>query len=737
MEKRALVSQMEPADARRMFPCWDEPAFRAEFELSVVVPEKELAVSNMPVVREAIVKEGWKQVDFASTPPMASYLMALASGEFEHLDDDVDGIHLRVITTEGKIEQARYALEATKKILPFYNEYFGVRYPLPKLDQFSFPGFPAGGMENWGSIFYVDTAFLYDPASSSPNTQERVFAVVAHELAHQWFGDLVTMGWWDNLWLNEGFASWMGTKATDHFNPDWKIWLRAASSRERAMALDARSTTHPIQQPVRDAHQAADVFDEITYAKGQSFLRMLESDLGEDLFRQGIRRYMSEHAYGNATTADLWAALGAESHKPVAEMAADWTEQPGFPVVLSNQTSEPTPRVTYHQERFTIHQTDPKPLTWQIPLSFAPPQHQPRSVLLGAAEQSFDAPADGTPVKANVGAAGFYRVAYDLASFQKLAQIAPTLPEADRLNLLTDAWALIEAGRMPISAWLDLVSQLAPEEQSTAVWDDILRVLWFVDSVELSREKRGSGLGQTVAFETWARSILRPALARLGWGSGAEPSMLVADLRNELIVALGSWGEESVLQEARRRFEAFLTNPQSTPAELRKTILFLAGRNASSDDYTRLHDRARAADSTETKMQYYEALAACLDERLASQTLQISLTDELPPPQATRLVQNVASRSEQPALAWDFTRRNLDALLAKLTSIGADHYVPNLLRNFCDMERADELERFAKSNLPPEAGYAVAKSADEIRFKADFKTRTLPELDAWLAKQKR
>jgi aminopeptidase N len=247
-QKRALVTQMEATDARRMFPCWDEPVYRATFRLSAVVPEKHVAVSNMPVEMERSVGNERKEVVFAKTPSMVSYLVAFAAGEFEELRDEIDGIQLRILTTAGKREQARYAMEATKQILPFYNEYFGTKYPLPKLDQLAFPSTGASGMENWGAIVYNDLALLYDPATSSNDTKQRVYEVIAHEIAHQWFGDLVTMAWWDNLWLNEGFASWMGTKATDRFNPEWKSWLRAADDKERAMRLDARATTHPIQQ---------------------------------------------------------------------------------------------------------------------------------------------------------------------------------------------------------------------------------------------------------------------------------------------------------------------------------------------------------------------------------------------------------------------------------------------------------------------------------------------------------
>src|SRR6266566_3266852 len=317
-KKIMLGTQFEATDARRFFPCWDEPVFRARFQLSVVVPENWLAVSNMPVENEKKIANG-KEVRFAATPPMSSYLNVFVAGELDFIQSRVGPTQIRVIATKGKAELGRYALEASAEILKYYNDYFGVPYPLPKLDQIALPGGFGGAMENWGGITYFESALLFDPKNSSAETKQIIYEVIAHEMAHMWFGDLVTMAWWDNLWLNEGFASWMGTKCTAHFNPQWEVWLRrnlprdptrrVGIAKEQAMEGDARSTTHPVQQPIATEAEANSAFDDITYKKGQSFLRMLESFLGEEVFRDGIRRYIAAHKYSNTTTADLWNAL--------------------------------------------------------------------------------------------------------------------------------------------------------------------------------------------------------------------------------------------------------------------------------------------------------------------------------------------------------------------------------------------------------------------------------------------
>jgi aminopeptidase N len=723
---KALVTQMEAVDCRRMFPCWDEPAFRAEFVLSAVVPEKLRVISNMPVVSEKPQGDGHWEVSFAPSPKMASYLVALAIGDFEEVRDEAEGVQLAVLTTPGKREQARYALESTKKILTFYNDYFGIKYPLPKLDELAIPSTGAGAMENWGCIIYNDNALLYDPATSAQSMRERVFAVIAHETAHQWFGNLVTMAWWDNLWLNEGFASWMGTKTTDHFNPEWKVWLRAAGSKEYAMHLDARSTTHPIQRPVPDDSRASDGFDEITYSKGQAVLRMLESWLGEDAFRSGIRAYIQAHAYSNTTTADLWESLAITSGKPVREFAAGWTEQPGFPVVtLSALPAGSQGSVQLEQTHFAIHQKDPAPLRWQIPVIYGPagaPSRALLTLLKDAAQSSAPLEPDAA-IKANIGDVGYYRVTYDATLGRRLLKAAPLLAEADRLNALNDCWAMVEAGRTSPAECLDLMDGLSDDHSPTIV-QRIIDVLWAIDGLERGTKNRDG-------FRAWAREFLRPQFDRLSWDAKPGESPLDATLRGSLISILGAFGSDEVVSSARARFAAYVHDPASLPGDLRGPVFSVVGHDADAATWEQLHAAARKEDSFEQKRALYNALVSARNPALAIQTLSLSLTDELIASDAARLVQHVAHEAEQPELAWAFAREHLDALLAKLPDFAANHYVPGIFEGFDDASRADELEAFARKNLPPVTEPAVAKAADNIRFQAEFKARALPQIDAW------
>src|SRR5881227_3732208 len=731
VRKTMLGSQFEATDARRFFPCWDEPVFRARFQLTAVVPENWLAVSNMPVESEKKI-DGGKEVRFAATPPMSSYLNVFVAGELDLIESRSGPTQIRVIATKGKAELGRYALEVTAQILQYYNDYFGVPYPLPKLDQIALPGGFGGAMENWGGITYYESALLFDPKNSSAETKQIIYEVIAHEMAHMWFGDLVTMAWWDNLWLNEGFASWMGTKCTAHFNPQWEVWLRRSLPRdptrrvgiakEQAMEGDARSTTHPIQQPVATEAEANSAFDDITYKKGQSFLRMLESFLGEDVFRDGIRRYIAAHKYSNTTTADLWNALSDASNKSVGEIAAGWTEQPGFPVVTVKREADG--KVLLTQERFTVNFKNAPPLLWQIPLTYSVVGETPATLLMTDKTAALEnIPADRA-LKLNINGAGNYRVEYDDRSWKLLLEALPKLGVEDRVNLMSDAWALVQAGRAPVSLYFGLVEKL-PASTDLAEREQIINVLYFVNGLLVGSSERER-------FQRYARSLLRPTFATLGWEPKPNEPPNAGRLRASLISALGYLNDSEVLAGCRERFQKYLAHPASLSPDLRAPVLAVVGRYADEKTWNKLHELGLKTTSIEDKQNYYDALACATDPKLVKQTLAIALTDELPTSRAIFLVSRVARDSGHPDIAWEFAKGNMKALLAKVDAAGANSYAPSLFTFFSDDLRADELKTYAKNNLPPASAPEVAKVVDEVQFRSEFKKRLVTQLNTWL-----
>jgi aminopeptidase N len=726
-KKLMLCSQMEPTDARRMFPCWDEPVFRASFEPTVVLPQKHVPVSNMPIKAQKSLDDGMKEVHFGATPPMASYLVVLVSGELESIEDSLDGVQIRVLTTEGKKEQGRYALESAKKMLGYYNDYFGVKFPLPKLDQIAAPGGFGGAMENWGGIVYNESILLFDPKNSSLETRQAVFGVMAHEMAHQWFGDLVTTAWWDNLWLNEGFASWMGTKCSDHFNPDWQVWLGAGGSKSGVMRRDSLRTTHPILQPVTDESQANDAFDDITYVKGQSFLRMLENYLGEGTFRDGLRMYMAKHRYSSTTTADLWAALDKASGKPVSALSAGWTEQPGLPVVSANcDCKDGKAIVQLEQERFTVQDPQAKPLQWMVPVALADvsrPDSARVELLEGKSKTVTFPDCDGV-VKANFGDAGYYRVAYPPALLQKLAWRMNSLSPEDRLNMLGDGWAMVEAQRASATNYLDLVAALRGEK-TAAIWQGVLGRLGYIDRLERTQPGRA-------AYRLRMIELLRPQLERLGWEQRPDEPAPDTILRSSVISTLGTFGDKEVIASAQERFRKFLARPDSLAPNLRPCVMDIVGRYSDRATYDQLHKLALAAKGTEERRRYYGAMAAALDPSLAELTLPISLADETVPQEAIRLVIDVAHDGEQPELAWKFAREHMSQLQARNEEFRRNIYVPAIMSGFSDAAHADELEQYVRENWPK--GMTKAKEfAEGMRLASAIRDRELPGIDSWVA----
>jgi aminopeptidase N len=726
--KRMISTQLEPADARRIFPCWDEPVFKASFALTVTVPQDFLAVSNMPIAREDPSGDGLKRVAFEPTPKMSSYLFVLTAGELERNTGDADGVSVAVVTTRGKGAQGRYALDSAIGLLKYYNDYFGVKYPLPKLDLIAVPGGFGGAMENWGGITFFESRLLFDPKTTPPAARRGIFIVLAHEMAHQWFGDLVTMAWWDNLWLNEGFASWMQAKAADRFNPDWEVWLNSSDAKQSAMSADAKRTTHPIQQPVTEESEAMAVFDGITYIKGQAFIRMLENYLGEETFRAGIRRYMQAHAFSNATTADLWHALEAASGQPVAVIAAAYTEQAGVPLIVADVTCDDGERhIALRQERFTIHDPSAAPERWKVPLAYGPLRAAApaaRALLDGASR--IDAGPCSDPLKLNLGDLGYYRVQYDAKTQAELAKSIRQMSPSDRVNFLADTWASIEAGRLAPSSFFELVDAIDVAD-NRAVWDSVIGVLTRLDHLERNQPGRAG-------FQAYARAKLRPVFDQFTWGRAANEPIERQTLRTRLIRVLGELGDDTILAEAKRRFAAFVQNPASLRIGLRDSVMHLAGRTADRATYAVLHELARKTTDTRERSRYYSALAAALDPALAQDTLAIALTDEVPTNMVGSLVFGVASAGEHPDLAWAFVQGNFAALASRQGPFFRDNFAANLMANFSDRARAGELASFAPAQETAGGRMMSARTQETILTDADFIAQSLPAVDEWVAR---
>lgn len=720
-KKRALYTNFEPADARRFLPCWDEPGRKATFALTAIVPAAQMAISNMPVVATEALPNDLQRVRFATTPKMSSYLLFFALGDFERIHRKVDGVDVGIVVKRGDTGSARYALDAAAELLPYYQRWFSLKYPLPKLDFIAAPGQSQlfGAMENWGAILHFEQTLLVDPRLSAEWDKAWVYTAVAHEMAHQWFGNLVTMAWWDDLWLNEGFATWVATKASDHFHPGWKVWDRKLREIADAMSLDARAGTHPIVQPIRDALQAEQTFDGITYQKGAAVVRMLEGYLGEDIFRSGVRRYLKAHAYGNAVSDDLWRELDKASNVPVTRIAHDFTLQAGVPLIRAKLDAN---RLRLSQDRFAADDTGKEATRWQVPVvARSPGAEHPWHGLVQRETPVMAQLPDG-PVIVNAGQTGYFRTLYEGDALPPLAHGFRSLPVADQLGLVNDTVALGYAGYQPLADFMAVSAQATPDADPL--------VLRSIADQFSSMDNRYRGLPGQAAFRAHAIRLLQPVLAKLGWANRPDDSQNETFLRANLLITLGDFGDETVITEARRRFDDFVTDRSSLSSELRQIVLVIVSTSADAATWERLHQLAIATDNAVEKDQFYVALGWTKDRKLAERALQLALTDEAPTTTRPAIISAVAQQF--PELAFDVSVSHRDAVIALLEPGALHRFFPNLLARANTAAALAKLDDYAR-DIPETAHQTVVTTQSAIRYTIEVREKRLPEVDHWLA----
>ena len=723
--KRILVTQFENADARRIAPTWDDPGVKASFQLSVVGPTGQMAVSNTPVAQVQPLAGGLQRTVFQPTPKMSTYLMFLALGDLERISRKVGGVDVGVVVRRGETVKGRFALDEASALLRYYNDYFGIPYPLPKLDLVAMPGSGGfGAMENWGAIMYFERDLLIDPKYSSEQDRQDVSVTIAHEMAHQWFGDLVTMSWWDDLWLNESFATWMEGKAVDHLHPDWKILLSESGGREGAMALDAAAATHPIVRPVETTQQMNEIGDSITYEKGAAVIRMLEAYVGPDAWRKGVHAYLQTHAYGNATHDDLWRSVEAAAGKPIKGMATDFTEEDGVPLigVQPMPGRAPGSGVLLTEERFAADAGSKAPRHWQTPVVAKPASGPDVQTVVhgGPLVTSLTSPSPG-PLLVNPGQIGYFRTYYVQSAFDPLAARFAKLQPFDQLNMLQDAWALAQAGRAPASNFTVLLSRL-PADAYPLVWSnaaDLLSQIYYLHAP-----------ADRPALAAFGIRVLEPVLARIGWAPHPGEPAAAAIAREQLILTLADLGDPGVTTVASLRVAAFQTSPESLPAGIRKAVLYAAGGRGGGPAFETLQRLALASTDPLEQRQYLSALSRTEDPALAQQALDFALGPQVQHSAGIVMIRAVAQR--HPGLAWRFAMAHKAEIDARCDPSEKLSFIPKLLRDATDASLADELHAFALTNYPAGGRSESDKVEARVRQRADVRTGQLPKLDAWL-----
>jgi len=721
--ERMLATQLEPIDARSVFPSFDEPAFRAVFEVTVRAPTGLTVLSNMP--ERAAVADGAATLHrFEPTPSMPSYLLALAVGRLDVASGTAAGVPLRVFTAPGKAARAAQALAATAELLPLYTGYFGQPYALPKLDQLALPSTRDGAMEDWGLISYSEDGFLFDPARSGPATERAVFGTVAHELAHQWFGNLVTAASWEELWLNEAFATWMADKATRQLRPAWQSGLGQRLPMDRTMAQDAGTGTRAVRAGPVSELGVNDVFDDITYVKGSAVLGMLEQWLGEEPFREGIAAYLQERRLSNATAGDLWFHLGQGARRDVAALAASWTDQPGYPLLqLASRCVGGRTQVLMAQRRFGTPAGAPSAAAvWRIPVRLARGA-EVITLPLDAATDGFELPGcSAAPLLANAGGRGYYRVKYEAAALAALSAGFAGLAPADQVTLFSDAFALAREGEQPWAAWLALLARLPGVHgpARSALFEQALAAFEWLDTAL-------AGTPTQPELHAAARRLLAPELARLGWISapGQAESAEVPQLRALLIEQLARFGDAPTVAEAKRRFDAAESGRRALPAGIRAAVLKAVGARGDPARFQRLLARLMTSRDEEERWDAAHALAAGRDPARARVLLGKALDASLPANVALALPRLVAERSPFGEQAYAFARANWPALAARAgAAVTMRHgLLPGAAAGLHSAAAAARVQADQQELAGADAVLPAARQATQIALRARMRER--------------
>jgi len=716
--KYLATTQFEAADARRAFPCWDEPEAKATFEISIIADNKFTAISNMPIKSKKKIK-GKTIYKFGKTPVVSTYLIYLGVGEFEYLTGKIGRVQIRVITTKGNKSKGKFSLELGKKLLTSYEKYFGIKYPLPKLDLIAVPDFAAGAMENWGAITFRETILLYDPKTSTTRTKQYIAEVISHEIAHQWFGNLVTMKWWNDLWLNESFATFMATKFVDKFYPEWNLWDQfIEDAMNTAMGLDALKTTHPIDVTVNSPSEVREIFDAISYDKGGCVLRMLENYVGEAHFRKGLKKYLSDFKYQNAEGQDLWDAIGKASKMPVSGMVNSWLKQPGFPQVEITQKGS---NLVLKQSRFLMEPTkQTQKGLWQIPITYGL-NKDTKTKLFTKKSLTVKAPK-GLGFVANIGRTGFYRVKYDDGILLDLKMLVDQkqIPHVDRWAIQNDLFASCVAGKEEILNYLDFTDAYLDEESylpRTNVANNLnfLSLLTFFE--DYTEEIRG-----------YAINYFKKVLFDLGWDPKKSDKHTDAFLRGFTIFASGKLGDESVIEQAELRFKMFLKNPTTLPPDIREPVFSLVAWNGNAKTHSQFISLYRKAKTMEEKLRFLGAMCSFRDEKLLLKTLQFSQTFEVRSQNMQLPIMKIAANPYGRQILWPWLKKNWSKLSKK---VGHGNPLFNRIvasiALVADDSMENDIKQFFKKNPTPGTERTQSQTLERIRIHSKFLRRMRKE----------
>ncbi len=715
-KKQLLATQFESHHAREVFPCIDEPEAKAVFDLALNTPAGQTVISNTPA-RWSETKKGIVTTLFEPTPTMSTYLLAFVVGDIGFKESKTaNGTLVRAYATPDNVQYLDFSVDVAVKCLEFYEDYFGIPFPLPKCDFIALPDFASAAMENWGLITFREQCLIVDPKNTSLPIKQFTAEVIAHELAHMWFGNLVTMRWWTDLWLNEGFATWVSYFATDKLFPEWDMWTQfIVDEQQSAMKLDALDNTHPIEVAISHPDEIRSIFDAISYNKGASVIHMLHDYLGADDFKDGLRHYLKKHAYGNTDTVDLWAALEEKSGKPVKKFMHAWTSQPGFPIISYNHAGD---KAELKQERFYLQKpAKPSQLHWPIPVLGE--DKTPES--FSNAEISYNT---AYPAKINHGQSGFYRTVYDPASIAEFASIIINFSPLDRLGLLADSFEAAKAGYTPLNSALQLLASYTNEDNA-AVWDIIAANIGEIRRVmddETVREK----------IKPFVIRLASRQFERLGWEEKETDSHFDKLLRPTVIGLNAGADEELTVKGCLSRFDK-MKKPEDLPADLRGIIYTTAARNGDSKTFDKLLLLHNKSMSSEERTTLAAALTAFKQPELIKKALALITTDTVRRQDAMYWLAYSFGNHHAKQLAWDWLKEHWDWLEKELGSDLSFYRTPIYAgRSFSNPEFLKNFNDFFEDKKTPALDRSIKQGAEMLEWQIDWKQRELDNVIEFL-----
>ncbi len=719
VEHVIATTQFESTNARRAFPCFDEPAFKASFGVTLIVPEGEFVVSNGPTISEINLGDGLKQVLFEDTMVMSTYLVAFIVGPFEATDPvDVGGVPLRIVHPIGKGHLTGYALEAGAFALKFFSNYYGIPYPGQKLDMVAVPDFAFGAMENLGCITYREVLLLVDKSRSTEPELLRVADVIAHEIAHMWFGDLVTMEWWNGIWLNEAFATFMATMCSDNFNSEWGRWNQFSLERSMAFDVDSLANTRPIEIEVNSPEDAEGMFDLLTYEKGGSVLRMLEQFLGEDEFREGISYYLNKHRYGNTETNDLWDAIEHVTQQPARRIMDSWIFQRGYPLVTAS-ISDDGSTVTLAQDRFLFTEgEEPDTTIWSVPVVMKVGSGSGVSEIRylleeKSAEVKLDEPADW--IALNAGGSGFFRARYSGAMLKALSgSMFENLTPVERYGLVDDTWSSVMAGRTSAGDFLEFARSLQ-SETDLDVWTALAGCLAGLDKLVEG--------GAQEQYRAAVRDLAQPTLDRLGWEPSGNDSSRDLELRGLLIRLLANVGDDELAQKnAGDLHDSYLRDAGSVEPNIAAAVTGIVAAKGGSAEYDVFLAKRSDPATPQEERRYQSALAAFPGEAEIKRTLEMTLSGDIRTQDAPYLLAVCMRNREQGFLAWQFVKDNWD----KINEAFPANSIVRMLSGVTSLskgEQAEDVFAFFESHDVPQGQLTLQQTLEKLRVNVALRER--------------